>query len=534
MGFFSEKKNNQLKSTTPSTSQTKESNEKQTLKTSLQDNIKTVKDTVGESTDIIIREIRIGKEGVLKAGLIYTDGLSYAPNIHDFILESLMLDIKDTDLENKLIPNPKLINMIKDFAMTVGEIKDVSKFDDLFLSLLSGDVIFLIDGYSEGLTIGNKHWAERGVTESTTQTVIRGPREAFSENVRINTSLIRRKIKDPQLWLESKIIGKRTKTNIAVMYIKGVANEKVVEEVHLRLNRIDIDGILESGNIEELIQDAQMSTFPTVYNSERPDVVASAILEGRVAILIDGTPFVLTVPALFVEFFQSSEDYYQRAGLTSLVRILRFISFGISLLAPALFIAATTFHQEMIPTSLVINLAAQREGVPFPAFIEALIMEVTFEILREAGLRMPRAIGSAMSIVGAFVIGTAAVEAGMISAAMVIVVSITAIASFVSPTYDMAMSVRILRFVFMGLAASFGLFGITVGLIALILHLCSLRSFGIPYMYPLAPFNISDQKDTLIRLPIWKMSTRPNLISQENIDRQQNPTSAKPEPEKEQ
>lgn len=534
MGFFYEKKNDQLKSTTPSMSQKKESFEKQILKTNLQENIKTVKDMLGESTDIIFREIRIGKGGVLKAGLIYTDGLSDAAILQNFIMESLMLEIKDTEVESKLTPNPKLLNTLKDFAMTVGEIKEVTDFDELFLCLLSGDVILLLDGYSEGLIIGNRHWAERGVTESTTQTVIRGPREAFSENIRINTALLRRKIKDPQLWMESIIIGKRTKTNIAVMYIKGVANDKVVEEVRLRLDRINIDGILESGNIEELIQDAQKSTFPTVYNSERPDVVAAAILEGRIAIFIDGTPFVLTVPALFVQFFQSSEDYYQRADLTSLVRILRFFSFGISLLAPALFIAATTFHHEMIPTALLINLAAQREGVPFPAFIEALLMEITFEILREAGLRMPRAIGSAMSIVGAFVIGTAAVEAGMISAAMVIVVSITAIASFVSPTYDMAMSVRILRFAFMGLAASFGLFGVTVGLIALVLHLCSLRSFGVPYMSPIAPFNLSDQKDTFIRLPIWKMFSRPHLISQQNIKRQQNPTSAKPEPEKDQ
>lgn len=527
MGFLYEKKNNQLKSTS-STSQTEESYQKQPLKTNLQDNIKTVKDTLGDSDDIVIREIRIGKEGILKAALLYTDGLSDSASIQNFIMESLMLDIKDTDVEDELTPNTKLIETLKDFAMTVGEIKDVTNYDDLFLSLISGDVIFLIDGYSEGLIIGNKQWAERGVTESTTQTVVRGPREAFSENIRINTALIRRKIKDPQLWLESKIIGRRTKTNVAVMYIKGIANDKIVEEVRLRLDRIDIDGILESGNIEELIQDDQLSTFPTVYNSERPDVVAAAILEGRIAILIDGTPFVLTVPALFVQFFQSSEDYYQRADLTSLVRILRFFSFIISLLAPAIFIAATTFHHEMIPTALLITLAAQREGVPFPAFIEALLMEITFEILREAGLRMPRAIGSAMSIVGAFVIGTAAVEAGIFSAAMVIIVSITAIASFVSPTYDMAMSVRILRFLFMGLAASFGLFGVTIGLIALILHLCSLRSFGIPYMYPIAPFNMSGQKDTFIRLPIWKMFTRPHLISQKNIKRQQKPTSAKP------
>lgn len=305
-----------------------------------------------------------------------------------------------------------------------------------------------------------------------------------------------------------------------------------MKEVLLRLNQINIDGILESGNIEELIQDSQSSPFPTVYNTERPDVVAAALLEGRIAILVDGTPFVLIVPALFFQYFQSAEDYYERSIIGSIIRLLRHLAFAISLLAPALFIAITTFHQSMLPPALLISLAAQREGVPFPAFAEALIMEITFEILREAGIRMPRSIGSAMSIVGAFVIGTAAVEAGIISAMMVIVVSITAISSFVSPSYEMAIAVRMLRFVFMALAASFGLFGITIGLIALVLHLCSLRSFGVPYMSPIAPFNLSDQKDTLIVLPKWKMTTRPRLISQKNNVRQQESASAKPSPPK--
>jgi spore germination protein KA len=289
---------------------------------------------------------------------------------------------------------------------------------------------------------------------------------------------------------------------------------------------------LESGYIEELIQDETYTPFPTVYNTERPDVIAAGLLEGRVAILIDGTPFVLLVPALFGQFNQAAEDYYQRADIGTLLRLLRYLSFFIALLGPSLYIAITTFHQEMIPTPLLISLAAQREGVPFPAFIEALVMELTFEILREAGVRLPRAVGQAVSIVGALVIGQAAVEAGIISAAMVIVVSVTAIASFVFPSYNMAISVRILRFGLMGLAASFGLFGITLGLIAIVLHLCSLRSFGIPYMSPFAPFILADQKDMLFKVPLWGMFSRPRLISQKNVIREQYPPTTKPEPRK--
>ncbi|MGG0655456.1 spore germination protein [Rummeliibacillus pycnus] len=532
MGFFKKKSNSKLHTNSISTSQMMKTSSTDELKTNLQENIQIIKDSLGKSSDIIIREIRIGKEETIKAGIIYTDGLTDTTSLQNFILETLMLDIKGTEIQKKLATDQNLISVLKDSAMTVGEIEELTNFEVLFTGLLSGDTIILIDGYAQGLIISNRHLVERGVTEATSQVVVRGPREGFSENLRVNTALVRRRLKDTNLWMESKVIGKRTKTNVAIMYINGIANDKIVKEVRLRLDRIDIDGILESGNIEELIQDARYSPFPTIFNTERSDVVAAALLEGRIAIFVDGTPFVLIVPALFVQFFQTSEDYYQRADIASLIRFLRFFAFAIALLAPALFIAITTFNQVMLPPALLISLAAQREGVPFPAFVEAIIMEVTFEILREAGLRMPRSIGSAMSIVGAFVIGTAAVEAGIISAAMVIVVSLTAISSFVSPTYDFAISARILRFGFMAIAASFGLIGIMIGLIALILHLCSLRSFGVPYMSSLAPFNLSDQKDTFIRLPIWKMFTRPRLINQQNTVSQQDSASAKPKPSK--
>lgn len=509
MSFFKNKHNIVLNPLSPPASKKVESKDMTFLYSTLKENLQFIKDSLGESTDIIFRELKFGPGGAISAGIIYTDGLSDTSSLQNFIMESLMLDFKNNELET----NPNLMNNLKDFAMTVGEIKDLNRFEDLFTALLSGDAIFLVDGYSTGFIIGNKHWIERGVTEPSAQSVIRGPREAFSENLRVNTALIRRIIKDKNLWMESSEVGKRTKTNIAIMYIKGVADEKVIQELRQRLKRIDIDGILESANIEEFIQDSQYSPFPTVFNTERPDIVSAALLEGRVAILVDGTPFALIIPALFVQYFQSSEDYYQRSIMASFIRSLRFVSFGISMLAPSFYIAVITFHHEIIPPDLLISLAAQREGVPFPAFIEAVIMELTFELLREAGIRMPRAIGSAMSIVGAFVVGTAAVEAGIISAAMVIVVSITAISSFVSPTYDIAVAGRILRFLFMILASAFGLYGIIIGLIALLLHLSSLKSFGVPYMSPLGPFSASGQKDTFVRLPIWKMLFRPSLIS---------------------
>jgi spore germination protein KA len=305
-------------------------------------------------------------------------------------------------------------------------------------------------------------------------------------------------------------------------------NAEVLKEVRQRLGRINIDAVLESGYIEELIQDKALTPFPTVNNTERPDALAAGILEGRVAIMVDGTPFALLVPALFLQFFQASEDYYQRADFATLLRVLRFLSFFISLLGPSLYIAITTFHQELLPPELLIRLVAAREGVPFPAFIEALIMEITFEVLREAGVRMPRAIGQAVSIVGTLVIGQAAVEAGIISPSMVIVVSLTAISNFVIPSFNMGIAVRILRFPIMFLAASFGLFGIVISLFAIVLHLCSLRSFGVPYMSPFASFNWDDQKDSIFRLPQWAQYARPRLIAQNDIVSENTP---RPQPE---
>ena len=497
---------------------------KEPIKADLKDNIEYIKKTLGNSTDIVIRDFFIGSKNQLKAALFYTDGLANSDAIQDFIMESLLLEVPNTDseLENNYY------SVLKNHLLTVGDVKDTTEFDSLFTYLLSGDVVLLLDGYTKGFTIGMRGWKERGVTESSTETVIRGPKEGFTESLRTNTALIRRKIKDPNLWLESKQIGRVTRTDVAIMYIKGIVDDGIVKEVHKRLDRIDIDGILESGYIEELIEDETYTPFPTVQHTERPDVIAAALLEGRIAVLVDGTPIVLMVPSLFVSFVQAAEDYYQRADVSTLIRMLRFFCIIISLLAPSLYVAITTFHQEMLPTTLLISLAAQREGVPLPAFIEALLMEVTFEILREASIRMPKAIAQSVSIVGTLVIGTAAVDAGIISAAMLIVVAITAISSFALPSYDLSLTIRMLRFPMMFLAASFGLFGIIIGGIAIVLHLCSLRSFGIPYMSPLAPFNLVDQKDSLIRMPHWAMFTRPRLINKTNIVREKSTPPEKP------
>lgn len=506
------------------TSQQKPLNENsETLEQSLTENVQRIKELFGNSEDIIMREIRIGKGGKIRVCLVFTDGLIDSQSAQNFIMESLMTDLRMTDVVTEPFNGLNLLSYLKEMVLTVGDIQDIFDLTNLLDSLLNGKVILLFDGYTQGFAVEMKGGKERSVEEPTTETTIRGPREGFTENIRVNTALLRRKIRDHNLWIESRKIGKVSKTNVSIMYIKGIADDKIVEELRKRLDRIKIDSVLESGYIEELIQDNSITPFPTMYHSERPDAIAADLFEGRVAILVDGTPFVITVPIVFAQFLQSPEDYYNRADITTLIRLLRYIGFFIALLAPSFYIAITTFHQEMLPTQLLITLAAQREGVPFPAFIEALAMEVSFEILREAGLRMPKAIGQAVAIVGTLVIGSAAVEAGFVSAAMVIVVAITAIASFIVSNYELAIAIRMLRFPFMAIAASFGLFGIIVGFIALVLHMCSLRSFGVPFMAPFGPFIKEDQKDAVFRLPKWAQSTRPRLISQTNNTRVDTP-----------
>ncbi|ULO09051.1 spore germination protein [Paenibacillus sp. 19GGS1-52] len=482
----------------------------------LESNIEQLHKLLGESSDLVIKELQLEQD--THVSLIYIDGLVDTQLFHNSILYSLQ-DSSSSELLRELDPEQK-IEMMKKRILMAGDLSVIHDYSQFVHDMLSGNVMLLLDGTSTALRIGLPGWEDRNVSEPSSQTVVRGPMEGFTENLRTNTALVRRKIKDSHLWLETYQIGKVTQTSVSIMYLSNLANKDLVLEVKRRLTKIDTDSILESGYIEEFIQDKAATPFPTLYNSDRPDTIAAGILEGKVAILTDGTPFVLLAPTFFVAFFQSAEDYYQRSDISTLLRFVRFISFFITLLAPSLYVAITTYHQEMIPTTLVISLAAQREGVPFPAFVEALFMELTYEILREAGVRIPKNIGQAISIVGTLVIGQAAVAAGFISSAMVIIVSITAISSFVIPETGMAVAARMIRFVLIVLAGFIGLYGILCGIIVVVLHLASLRSFGMPYMSPFGPYNSNDLKDSIFRFPWPLLKTRPEENKTQDLTRQ--------------
>lgn len=486
---------------------------------SLAANLITIRAAVGGSSDIIIREFRAGASASADAALIYVEGLCDSASIEDHILRPLLRADDQSAAFARELPQ-----YAKSHILTIGDIREIGDQDTLFRAFLSGASVLLFDGFAQALSLDTRGWEQRGIEEPSSQMVLRGPKEGFTETLKTNIGLLRRKIKTTQLRAERMTIGRLSRTDVAIMYVEGTAEPSVLSELRQRLALIEIDTILESGNLEEFIQDDRLTYFPTVFNTERPDVAAAGLAEGRVVVLVDGTPFVLLVPALLTQFLQSPDDYYQRADIASILRLLRLCAFFIALLAPSVFIAITSFHQEMLPSTLLISIAASRAGVPFPVFVEAMVMEMTFELLREAGLRMPKAVGQAISIVGALVLGEAAVQAGLVSPGMVIVVSLTAITTFAIPYTSLATPIRILRFMMMGLAAMFGLYGIFIGVTYLIIHLNTLHSFGVPYLKPYAPFVLRDQKDGVVfRTPIWRMVLRPFTIPSRNRTRQRPP-----------
>lgn len=495
-----------------STNQFKNKSANSNINTVISMNLEVIKQRTGNSSDIIIRHLKLSHNPKFKIAIVFIKGMIDSQSVNEFLIETMI----NNPLFQEEVIQQDLIELIAEDIVAIGEINKISEWDELFTALMSGNSIILIDGINKALSVSTQSEQRRSIQESTTNVSIRGSKEAFTESIETNITMVRRIINTPDLWIESMKIGKITKTDVSIMYINGIARNEIIEEVRKRLKKINIDAILESGYIEQLIEDQTNSTFPTIKHTDRPDAIAGNLLEGKIAIFVNGTPFVLLVPALFINFFQSVEDYYERFDIATAIRFLRTVIFFISLVGPAIYIAATTFHQEMIPTKLAVIIAAQRESVPFPAFVEALIMEITFEILREAGIRMPKAMGSTISIVGALVIGQAAVQAGIVSPAMVIVVSITAIASFATPSYTVAISARLIRFIIMVSAATFGFYGIILTFILVIVHLVSLRSFGVPYMSPLAPFIREEAGDTIFRRPIWTYKKRPQLISSQN------------------
>ncbi|AZN41263.1 spore germination protein [Paenibacillus albus] len=485
----------------------------------LEQNEQLLQDTFDNCSDIVFRKVRHSGDGDGEKRewmVIFLSSLVNEQLIDDQILKPLILMPTDKQLS---------IDACAEAFLSAGTIEVTAKMKDIVRQLLNGYAIVFAQTEQKAMMVKASGIKQRSLEEPSSEPVIRGPRDGFIENIGTNLGLLRSRLKTSRLKTETVTLGELSQTQIMIVYIAGLAEEPLIEEVQKRVKRVQVDGILDSGYLEEFIEDFPYSPFPQVHSTERPDVAAAELLEGRVVILVDNTPFALIAPMTLWAGLQASEDYYIRWPIATFVRWIRFLFIFIAIFAPPLYVAVTTFHQEMIPTNLVLSIASAREAVPFPALIEALLMEIIFEALREAGIRLPKQIGQAVSIVGALVIGQAAVQAGIISAPVVIIVSITGIAAFTIPRYSFANGIRLLRFPMLFLAGTLGLYGIVLGFIGILLHVSSLRSFGVPYF---APVSLSSLKDILIRSPIWSRTLRPGLLGMDSAIRE--PAGQKPSP----
>jgi spore germination protein len=450
-------------------------------------------------SDIVIHRFTIGNE--TGCALIYIRDMFDYEDAQEHLLKPLLAESAEwtTDLSR----------LFTGYGLPLASCQVLTKPSESLDWVFDGRGVLLVDGDRRLLGIPQTKLEKRALDEAPNESVIRGPREAFIESIDTNLTLIRRRIRSRHLKAEQMQFGTKTRTTTLLVYLDDVCPPSLVQEMKRRLACIDIDGVLGSNYLEEVISDNPASPFPLIQYTERPDTVSASVLEGRIAVLVDNTPIVLLAPVHFFMMLQSAEDYYQPFIAASWIRWIRFVYLATSLLLPSFYIAITTFHPEMIPFNLLISVSSSREIVPFPALMEAFMMEIAFEALREASVRIPKSIGQAVSIIGALIIGTAAVQAGIVSAAMVIIVSLTGIASFIIPSFDLGLSFRLLRFPMMLLAGIFGIFGIACGIILIYVHMLNLQSFGTPYLSPIAPQVTRALKDTLVRVPWWKMRTRP-------------------------
>lgn len=386
--------------------------------------------------------------------------------------------------------------------------------DDCVNKLLNGDILLCMEGESEYLVITARSYTTRAVTEPPTETVMRGPREGFIEDLRTNLSLLERRLKTPDLAIEKMQIGRRTKTNVAICYLSSVAAPSVVKKLKRRLEKIDIDGIVDSHYLVPYIEEKPSSLFTQTGLTEKPDIVAAKLLEGRVALIVDGSPMVVTVPFVVIEEFQSGEDYYMRSTYSTFVRILRYLGMLLATLLPGLYVALQNFHYTLIPVRFMITLMTAIKGLPLSPLSETLFVLLLFEIIREASVRMPRAVGMAMSIVGALVLGETAVNAGIISSPAVMITALSSIALFTVP--NLIGPTSLLRLAYTLIGGLFGLFGLILAVLFTLHYVCSLNAYDAPYCAPFAPLVYSDFKDSIERAPLPQMKKRPKSIPNNN------------------
>jgi spore germination protein KA len=452
--------------------------------------------------DVYVREFTVGTETHWPAVLVFIDGMADKNIINTHILQPLMILTRfvEEDIHRRM-------KAIAETLLPGNQAQLTHKWSEAISGVLAGSTVVFVDGCDAALIVETKGWEHRSVGLAQTEVVVRGPHDAFTESFRANTGLVRAQFRSEKLVTEMMSVGKLAKTDIAVMYVKDVTNRALVEEVKKRIKQIDVDYLADSGILEQFLEDNPYTLVPQLMSTERPDRVAHALMEGQVAIFVGHSPFALIVPAVLWSMVHTPEDAYLRYPFGACLRALRWLSLCIALFLPAFYVAVTNFHPEMIPTDLMLAIAGSREQVPFPVVVEVLLMEFSIELIREAGIRIPSVIGPTIGIVGALIIGQAAVQAGIVSPLLVIVVALTALATFTVPNYNLSMGIRVLRFVFLVVAAMFGFFGMALLIAVLIAKLAIQKSFGVPLLAPVAP-SMDAGPDVLLRGPVFAMNQR--------------------------
>jgi len=477
----------------------------------LDDNLKKLKADFGKANDLLIREITLQDNNKTKAAIIGIDGLINATDAQQFVIHLLTIDLSIID--ERLPKNSEAIfDFLLDSRISLFDANQHESVEELYKNILNGHIIVLIDDVARFMMFDCKGWQSRNVGHPMNEKSLWGPQDSFVETIRYNTAQLRRRMRDPKLRFDAHSVGKISKTDVFVAYIEDLTNPEFVRIANERIKAIDIDTITNSYQLIELIEDKHHTILPTLIETERPDRAMKCLSEGQVAIFIDGSPYAILAPFYFTSAFSAIDDYYNHPILGTLKRMMRYFAFFSVVLIPGLYIALSTFHQEMIPTPLLITIINQRSANPFSTFVEILIISLLFEVIREASLRKPDAVGDSMTIVGSLIIGTNIVESGLVSYVAVIIGSISTISSFILSSTRVNVAARLYSFAFMLIGATLGFYGITLAFIILISHLASLTSFNQAYLAPMAPFNLSDQQDQIFKLPFTWMKKRPKIF----------------------
>ena len=471
----------------------------------IKENMKAYRQIYKDCSDIKMREMMLGRKKNVRCFLAYIEVA-----VSNILMETTALGRLLSYLEQA--PGEEIVEILDKNALGIADVTPFETMEEAAQGMLTGDAILFVDGYPKALKISDKGYPNMGVTEADSEKVIRGSNEGFADSIKVNTALIRKRVRSTKVKVKEMRPGVRSHTNVNLVYMEDLAYPEIIAEVEKRLNRYEIDGVLDSGVIEQLAEEKWYSPFPQFQTTQRPDRAAMAILEGRVVVLSDNSPVALSLPTDYNSFIKTSDDYYNRWEVATFGRLLRYIASFFAMTFPGLYLAVTNFHTQVLPTTLLLSFQAARQGVPFPAVFEVLLMEISFELLREAGVRLPGAMGNTIGIVGGLIIGQAAVEANLVSPIVVIIVAFTALCSFAIPNEEFAFSFRILKFVFIAVCAWLGYFGFLISLLMVLIHLSHLTSFGIPYLMPFVGPELTgyeDQRDFLWRFPLRRITKRP-------------------------